>query len=439
MMELLSLTELDAEQSSLAQAGVRSGHLIRALLTDVMDFSRRGLGQFELRPEPFDPRELTHTVCQMLQPADAAMGVTFTCEVAPEVPGTLVGSPVRIAQIISNLASNALKFTPQGTVRVLVAMEPDAKHPGHTGRLSITVADTGIGIPASQLRRIFEPFHQAHPTLTAQGFGTAQGAESSRQREAGNRNGVGLGLSITRNLVEAMNGSISVESSEGQGSRFHVSIPVVIPAKADSHSRVVSHPAVDAPSNRAVERTGAISLTGGYGPVAGITDEAPMRALVAEDNPVNRLLLDRQLQKLGCHVVTCESAEDAIEVWNSFRPHLVFTDHHMPGMSGLEFARTIRKREQALVTERTEKPFPRPAPDTRIILVTGSCPEILSARQLPTGIDGLLPKPFAMRELAALLAQERIALAERGAGNRSEATNGTVSGHSANDSFALTA
>jgi CheY-like chemotaxis protein len=358
---------------------------------------------------------------------------------------------VRIAQVITNLVSNALKFTPQGTVHVLVGIERDTAHSGHpaidgeSGRLSISVSDTGIGIPASQLRKIFQPFHQVDPTHAGHGMEAVHGIGTSQGTEAGNRHGVGLGLSITRNLVEAMNGFITVESSEGQGSRFQVSIPVSIPAQAGSHLHVVpGAPATagnttEIPHPTAAEPGIAASLAGSRSPVEAIPAHAPLRALVAEDNPVNRLLLDRQLQKLGCHVVTCESAEDAIEVWNSFRPHLVFTDHHMPGMSGLEFARTIRKREQALVTERTEKPFPRPAPDTRIILVTGSCPEILSARQLPTGIDGLLPKPFAMRELAALLAQERIALAERGAGNRSEATNGTVSGHSANDSFALTA
>ncbi len=264
--DLLLTTPLDEEQQDLATTLVHSGQHLLALLNDVLDFTKIEAGRPVLEAIPFDLGELVRSTMRTHEHAAQHRGVTLGLQVAgPPIP-PLVGDPVRLRQILGNLLSNAVKFTSQGRIDVSVAMR---RQMGTHALVGISVEDTGTGIDAATLRTLFQPFTQA---------------DSSTTRRYG---GTGLGLAIVRRLAEAMGGHIHATSTPGDGSRFTVTLPLLLQTPTPDASH--------APTPLA----------------AG--DAPPLCALVVDDNGVQRAVVVRLLERLGVAAtgVTDEAAIDA--------------------------------------------------------------------------------------------------------------------------------
>lgn len=357
ILELLSLTKLDHEQRRLMDSAAASGRMLQGLLADFLDFSRFESHGVPLRLSRFFPERLVRDVSALLARDAGERGISFECHVTPRVPHALLGDSLRIQQVLINLVANAIKFTERGFVKLSIDAET---LPGRCV-LQVSVEDSGVGIPAEQIDRIFEPFHQA---------GNAERIVPNQRR------GVGLGLAITRRLVDAMQGEIRVESHPGIGSTFRVSLPLEISEDVSTDT----HSLENLSAHVASHSTAAVSLP-------------PLTALVADDNPVNCFLLDRQLQRLGCHVLVCETGDEALELWTSERPALLFTDLHMPGLSGLGLVRAIREIESEAGAELERE-------RTAAFLVSAAQSPEISVEAIAAGFDGSLPKPLRFQDLA---------------------------------------
>jgi CheY-like chemotaxis protein/HPt (histidine-containing phosphotransfer) domain-containing protein len=264
----------------------------------------------------------------------------------------LVGDPTRVRQILFNLLSNAIKFTDHGGVRVRAGTLPLG---GGSTRATIAVTDTGIGLGAQQLVRLFQPFVQADSSTTRQ-FG-----------------GTGLGLSIVQRLAQVMGGDVAVESAPGVGSTFTVTLTLHA-APADSPLKALLRP-VARPSTRVAARSG----------------EGP-RVLVVEDHPVNREVLVLQLKLLGIAADSAENGVDALAAWAHGRYAAVLADIHMPHMDGHELARRLRAAEAD-----------RDAVRTPIVAVTANAIKGEEERCLVSGMDAYLVKPVSIEQLRATL------------------------------------
>jgi CheY-like chemotaxis protein len=258
------------------------------------------------------------------------------------VPRWVLGDPVRLRQVLLNLLDNAVKFTAAGTVRLEVATVE-----GSTRRLRFAVTDTGIGIPASALGAIFEPFVQAD-TSTNRRFG-----------------GSGLGLAICRHIVELMQGKIEVESTEGEGTRF--SFEAELPPAAD--------------------QSASLSHTNGFSVDAV---RLGMHVLVVDDNAVNRLIADRMLQMLGCSTVVLESGREAIERAGRESFDVILMDCSMPEIDGFAATAAIRR-------------LAAPHGAVRIIAMTALALPGDRERCLRAGMDGYVTKPMQLRRLQQAL------------------------------------
>jgi two-component system sensor histidine kinase/response regulator len=199
MANLLASTTLNDRQRRLLENVTHSGQALLEIINDILDFAKIEAGKFELSSVPFDPREAIGELTDLFAERCAKKGLEFVYFVDEAVPSQLIGDPVRLRQILVNLVGNAIKFTERGEILVEVSL---GRAKGDGVVLGFAVADTGIGIPADHCARVFESFHQIDGSLTRA------------------RGGSGLGLAITRQLVELMDGSISVESELGRGSRF---------------------------------------------------------------------------------------------------------------------------------------------------------------------------------------------------------------------------
>ena len=208
MVELLKTTQLDPEQRDYVTAVANSTQVLSALIGDILDFSKIDAAKLRLEQLPFNPRALVREVCGVLEGLALAAEVELICDVAAQVPRTIIGDPLRVRQILFNLVGNAVKFTTQGEVRVRMTVRPPEAEI-HAPHLLLEVEDTGVGIPAEKIAQIFESFSQAD-TSTTRRFG-----------------GSGLGTTIALELSRLMGGTIGVVSEEGQGSRFWVRLPLL--------------------------------------------------------------------------------------------------------------------------------------------------------------------------------------------------------------------
>jgi signal transduction histidine kinase/ActR/RegA family two-component response regulator len=331
MLGLLAATQLDVEQRDLVTGIGRSAEMLLAMLNDVLDLSKVEAGRLELHPAPFAVRPLVDEVRALFAPACLQKGLRLRVEAARNVPEVLVADAMRIRQVLANLLGNAVKFTGRGGIHVRLDV-PAA------GRLRIAVEDSGIGISAEQAARLFQPFVQADASM-ARRFG-----------------GTGLGLSISRRLCELMGGSLTVESTSGEGSTFAFEFDAVAAA------------APLAPES------------------APVLPHFRARVLVVDDNPVNRQVAKRMLEKLGC---TVEVACDGIEAVDSSRRggfDLVLMDVQMPGMDGLAATRAMRKVEETATVP--------------ILALTANA--LAGDEQMcrDAGMSGYLTKPVRLHDLA---------------------------------------
>lgn len=215
--QILMADEKNAERLRMHQAVLHSSEMLLQLINDLLDFSKMSAGTLRIEIQPFSPRELTDTVVGGCRALASTRGLDLSATVTDRVPPLVVSDRLRIGQILINLLSNAIKFTDRGSVALTVDLLPAPGGP----RLLLRVVDTGIGIPEDQIPRVFESFVQL--------------AEEADKR----RHGLGLGLSIVKNLVDMLGGTISVQSAVGIGSTFSVELPVekVEKALADTVTR----------------------------------------------------------------------------------------------------------------------------------------------------------------------------------------------------------
>lgn len=291
MTQLLGDTDLSAEQREQLRLIQGSGESLRAIINDILDFSKIEAGKLEIEPHPFEFDHLVSDTLELLGARAEENGVELAIDYPAEVRRSVIGDAGRVRQVLTNLVGNAIKFTHAGHVLVRIRAV-------NAQRLRIEVQDTGIGIPADTCKRLMQPFTQAN-------------AETTRKY-----GGTGLGLAISKQLVELMDGSVSVTSIEGEGSTFSFEMP--LPAAADAR------------------------------PPARLDDLQGLRVLLVDDLAVNRQVYGEQMRAWGIH---CETAADADEGMLRLRaaaadgkPFAVAVlDDLMPGADGEQLGRMIRE------------------------------------------------------------------------------------------------
>ncbi|RRV26603.1 response regulator [Pseudomonas sp. o96-267] len=442
---------LSAEQRQQLGIAHDSGKVLVELLNDILDLSKFEAGQLELEEIPFDLGALAEETASLLS-QNAANAVELTCLIDPALPAQVLGDPTRVRQIVSNLLSNALKFTRFGRVDLIVACAVDG--------ISIRVRDTGIGIAEDAQARIFQPFAQAEVGIT---------------REYG---GTGLGLALTRRLCEAMHGKLSLQSKEGFGSEFCAELPLPAHVQASSQpaleGRIValtpassglqqmlsqwlpawglSYQRLDTDANlhgveadllisdcpeclfgirpamstpvllvtaygnflpheqaqrlmpllqiaRPVSRNGLLQelrhvLHSDDGDVHSSAQAQPVRessarVLLVEDNPVNQMVAKGMLGKLGYQVLVAGLGGEALEVLEQEPVDLILMDCNMPVMDGYEASRRIRSNGRW--------------PQLPIVALTANALSDERERCRAAGMNDYLAKPFRREELAAIL------------------------------------
>ena len=346
MAQLLGDTELSPEQREYTETISSSGHHLLEVLNEVLDFSRIESGRLELTAAPFSPRACVEEVARLMTPPARVKGLALRLNVLGDLPSAVEGDETRLRQVLLNLLGNAVKFTPAGSVELELEAAP-AKE-GHAG-LRFRVLDTGIGIPADKLEQIFEAFRQA---------------DSSNARDYG---GTGLGLTVCDRLVSMMGGKIRAARREGGGSEFSfvVELPVVMSSISPPEPTRVSE----------------------------VDNMIRPTVLVAEDNPVNRRLLEVMLTKQGYVVRTTEDGVQALSAVERERPDILLLDIQMPGLTGPDVARRIRAREEQLRSPRLP-----------ILAVTANAFKGDRDACVAAGMDDFLAKPFTAGELSEKVA-----------------------------------
>jgi signal transduction histidine kinase/ActR/RegA family two-component response regulator len=358
MADLALETSLDAEQAEFVGIIRESGHRLLAVINDILDFSKVEAGYLEIVDEPFELRDELESIRKLLLSTARDKGLDLAIEVAHAIPRRITGDPVRLRQVLINLLGNALKFTEVGHVRLEVGrVGQDASGPA----LEFRVRDTGPGIDERQRRVIFEAFRQA---------------DGSYSRQHG---GTGLGLTISSRLVDLMGGTLTVESTLGQGSTFWFQLPLQEAGSEETSTsaaaRVAGPPA--APPPPALPGAPARSL----------------EVLVAEDHPVNMRLVQALLQRWQHRCTPVRDGRQAHAAWREGAFDVVLMDVQMPGWDGLEATRQIRADEAA-------DPGRRRVP---IVALTAHAFAEDEARCREAGMDAYLSKPLSAERLQAVL------------------------------------
>jgi signal transduction histidine kinase/CheY-like chemotaxis protein len=357
MLELLSLTRLDAEQRSTLEVVRQSGKSLLRIIDDILDFSKIEAGRLEVRPEAASIGALVEGVRNIYSGNASSKGLLITHRVDPGISPALRVDPLRLRQILSNFVSNAIKFTAAGSVEISAEL---VGRGGGEERLRFSVKDTGIGISAQDQQHLFQPFSQAAGN-TAQRFG-----------------GTGLGLAICRRLARMMGGSIEMASELGKGTTMvlTVSLPIADPQ---------SLPKPEAPSSADLPGAASARRTA---PSAAQAETEGTLLLVVDDHPTNRSLLVRQANMLGYAAESAENGAAALKLWQSGRFAMVVTDCNMPVMNGYDLARSIRRLEGGNGGARVP-----------IIACTANALGGEAETCLAAGMDDYLVKPVALAQL----------------------------------------
>lgn len=306
MTGLLQRSQLKTREQELASnIQVASENLLN-IVNDILDFSKLEAGMLTLEKVPFDLNGLFHSVKQLLSEKARQKNLSFDVHLAPGLPHQLIGDPTRLTQILINLISNAIKFTQNGGV-VISVVPVGAENKSQT-TIRIEVRDSGIGIPARQLDRVFERFTQSDEKTTRVYGGT------------------GLGLSIVKQLVDVMKGSISLQSQAGKGSVFTVLLPF------DNEVAQAAAP-TEKPSDLPEKNTTTVEV-----------NFAHIHVLVAEDNPLNRRVVELLFEEWKCPHTMAQNGREALDLLSN-NPNafdLVLMDIQMPEIDGYEATRQIR-------------------------------------------------------------------------------------------------
>lgn len=346
---LLRRTRLDRAQRDHVDMLIDAGDVLLGLLNDVLDLSKIEAGKMQLETAELELKSKLAAMVRLWEGRAAANGVRMRLNLAADLPTTVRTDPLRFQQIVFNLLSNAVKFTAKGHIDLDAAWVGD--------RLEIAVIDTGCGIPASRLARVFDGFEQAEAGTTRR-FG-----------------GTGLGLTISRRLAEMMGGTLTAESVEGEGSTFRFSVPVTVVGEV--------RPGGASPSRNADVAVDAAAV------VAGPVGLAGRSILAADDHEVNRKILRLLLEPHGCRLTLVENGADAVEAAAVERFDAILMDMQMPIMDGLEATRRIHGRGANT--------------DTPVIALTANAMDVHRAAWDAAGVYAFLTKPIDAAVLAETL------------------------------------
>jgi signal transduction histidine kinase/ActR/RegA family two-component response regulator len=343
--QALSATSLSPQQAEMLELIQSSGRTLQVLLSDILDLARVESGRMELSEEAFDLGRAVRDAARLYEASAQEKGLQFFVEIAPEADRWIAGDVVRLKQILTNLVSNAVKFTTEGFVSLTAAAGPDRDG---APTLRFSVEDTGIGFDSQTRDRLFSRFEQADGAITRK-FG-----------------GSGLGLAISRQLAQMMGGELDCESEPGGGSAFILTVPFK---------------AAEAP---AIHGGGLAEDESGEG--------RTVRVLLADDHPVNRRVVEMILAQADVALTSVEDGAEALQAMRDADYDLILMDMQMPVMDGLTATREIRLHEAAMGLDRT--PI--------VMLTANALPEHIIAAE-SAGADLHLAKPFDAAELLNLM------------------------------------
>ncbi|MHB8056835.1 MAG: ATP-binding protein [Desulfuromonadaceae bacterium] len=343
MTQLLEMTGLTEVQREYVEALGESGSNLLSLINDILDLSKIEADMIQVEFAAFSLQKCLNDIVLTQKSAIFSKGISLTVQLDGDVPVSLTGDQLRVKQILHNLLGNAVKFTTQGSITILIQV---LEQYDTSMLVEIAVRDTGVGIAHEALEKIFLPFVQEDGTTTRQ-FG-----------------GTGLGLTISRRLAELMGGSISVESTPGVGSCFRVTLPFSVGQQVES-----------------VKKTPPITLLSQAGP--------SLRILLVEDNPINIKCGMALLKKMGHKAVLAENGSDCLTMLEHNTFDLVLMDIQMPVMNGNEALREIRRKE-------LDADFRQP-----VIAQTAYALRGEKERFLEAGFDGYVSKPLEITELVS--------------------------------------
>jgi signal transduction histidine kinase/DNA-binding response OmpR family regulator len=347
MAELMSETQLTEEQQKYVGTFQRAGRALLKLINDILDLSKVESGNLKLESVNFDLFEMIESVVELVQAEGRAKGIAVKREIAPSTPRYLRGDALRLRQVLLNLMGNSLKFTHRGSVQLTVEHEPDVQS---AAVLRFRIQDTGIGIAKDQVLNLFQTFTQADSSITRRYGGT------------------GLGLTISKKLVEAMGGRIWVESTPGEGSTFSFTVRVEIGQAPDA-----VQPAIGQGQSRAVR--------------------ACYRILLADDSEDSRFMISSYLKSLPYSLEFAENGAIAAEKLRTGAYDLALIDVHMPEMDGYDVARSVRNAESGGVTH----PIP-------LIALTADAYASAIEKSIAAGFNAHLTKPIGKQTLLEAIA-----------------------------------
>lgn len=346
MIRLLKDSRLDQKQVEYAETIEQSGQSLLTMLNDILDFSKIESGRMDIETIDFDIRKLIHSVILLMKGRADEKGLELIENIDSNIPAAMTGDPTRIRQILLNLIGNAIKFTDSGSVSVNVKIE---KRMPEKNKIAIyfDVSDTGIGISQEAQEKLFSPFAQADKTITRR-FG-----------------GTGLGLTICKKLVEAMNGEIQIHSTEGKGSVFHFTIPL---GPGDINN-------IKEPGQQK----------------AGIRIE-PLKILVVDDNSINLRVTTGILNKENHTTLTAQNGEEAVEMVKEDNFDIILMDMEMPVMDGIEATTIIRQLDDPIKA------------NVPIIAMTANVVEEDIEQCRKAGMNDYSPKPIQPERLFQTMA-----------------------------------
>lgn len=358
MTELILGQELPEKARHYATQAHASAHALLTLINDILDLSKIEAGKVELEHIAFDPHRVVTEVAMLFAAEADKKGLQWCAALQPEVPHVLYGDPYRLRQVLTNLVANALKFTSHGTVRLEVRVSEAAT--ADTCQLHFAIQDTGVGVPVDIQPQLFQPFSQGDGSMTRKYGGT------------------GLGLVISKQLVELMGGHIGVQSSAGQGATFWFTSRFGQPRAEASASGPLAAAVHCLPRDQGAT---ALEVT---------ANVSHPRVLLVEDNAINQEITRAMLEFFGCQVDVAETAADALAAFDRVAYEIILMDCQMPDMDGCEATLEMRRREG---TGRR----------TPIIAVTAHSMEDDRARCLAAGMDDYLSKPFSQEDLERMV------------------------------------